>query len=240
VLLAIRSPGAPVFEEDQLQIAASFADQAALALRHAENQSARRELEVLADRDRIARDLHDHVIQRLFAIGLAMQSTHRRAKSPVVAARLAEHIDQLHEVIQEIRGAIFDLQAGPAETPRLRGALNEAIAELTEDTPMRTTVRMSGPLDVVSPRLAEHAEAVVREAVSNAVRHARAAELTVTISVDDNLVIDVTDNGVGIPDTVARSGLHNLQQRAVDAGGSLTVEKVDHAGTRLVWTAPVH
>jgi signal transduction histidine kinase len=239
VLLTIRDQGAPGFDDHELQIVSSFADQAALALRYAENQSARRELEVLADRDRIARDLHDHVIQRLFAIGLAMQGTHRRAKSPAVAARITDHIDQLHEVIQEIRGAIFDLQAGHDEATRLRVTLHEVITELTEDTPLRTTVRMSGALAVVPAVLAEHAEAVVREAVSNAVRHADAGELTVTVSVDDDLVIDVTDDGVGIPDTVARSGLHNLCQRAELAGGTCVVERADHGGTRVLWTAPL-
>jgi signal transduction histidine kinase len=238
--MAIRAPGAPSFGEDQLQIAASFADQAALALRHAESQHTQRELEVLADRDRIARDLHDHVIQRLFAIGLAMQGTHRRAKSPVVAERLNGHIDQLQEVIHEIRGAIFDLQAGPSDAPRLRGVLNEVIAELTEDAPLRTTVRMSGPLDLVSPDLADHAEAVVREAVSNAVRHARASELIVTISVNGDLIVDVADNGVGIPDTVGRSGLHNLQERAVEVGGSFAAEKSEDGGSRVRWSAPLH
>ncbi|MBO0848129.1 MAG: GAF domain-containing sensor histidine kinase [Pseudonocardia sp.] len=239
VLLTIRDQGAPGFDEHELQIVSSFADQAALALRHAENQSARRELEVLADRDRIARDLHDHVIQRLFAIGLALQGTHRRAKSPAVAARISDHIDQLHEVIQEIRGAIFDLQAGPGEAIRLRTTLHEVVTELTQDMPLRTTVRMSGPMDVVSAPLAEHAEAVVREAVSNAVRHAHAGELTVTVSVDDDLAIDITDNGVGIPDTVARSGLRNLHRRADQAGGTCVIERADRGGTRVLWTAPL-
>jgi signal transduction histidine kinase len=239
VLLTIRSPGAPSFDEHQLQIVSSFADQAALALRQAENQSTRRELEVLADRERIARDLHDHVIQRLFGIGLAMQSTHRRAKSPVVAARITEHIDQLQEVIQEIRGAIFDLHSGPADTPRLRTVLHQVIIDLTEHAPLRTTVRISGPLDVVAAQLAAHAEAVLREAVSNAIRHARAHELTVTISVDDDLVIDVTDDGIGIPDTVARSGLRNLAERAEQMGGSFAAQRADGGGTRLLWTAPL-
>jgi signal transduction histidine kinase len=239
VLLAMHAPGSAGFDEHQFQVVASFADQAALALQRAESQSARRDLEVLADRERIARDLHDHVIQRLFAIGLAMQGTHRRTKSPNVAARLAEHIDQMHEVIQEIRTAIFDLQTDRTETLQLRTTLHGAITDLTADVSLRTTVRISGPVDVVSVGLAEHAEAVVREAVSNVVRHARAQELVVTISVDDNLVIDVTDNGIGIPDTVARSGLHNLKRRAVNAGGACTVERVEDGGTRLVWTAPL-
>jgi signal transduction histidine kinase len=239
VLLALRSLGSSAFDEHQLQIVSSFADQAALALRQAESQAARRELEVLADRDRIARDLHDHVIQRLFAIGLAMHSTQRRAKAPAVAARLLDHVDQLHQVIQDIRVAIFDLQAGGAGGPTLRGVLNAAITELTSDAPLRTTVRMSGPLDVVPPDLAEHADAVVREAVSNAVRHAQATELAVTVSVGDDVTIDVTDNGIGIPETVACSGLHNLRQRASQAGGTCEVSQPSGGGTRLLWSAPL-
>jgi signal transduction histidine kinase len=239
VLLAVRPPGAAVFDEQQLQVVSSFADQAALALQRAAGQEARRELDVLADRDRIARDLHDHVIQRLFAIGMAMQSTHRRAKSPLVAERLSEHIDQLHEVIQEIRTAIFDLHAGTGATAGLRSRLHTVINELTGHTPIRTTVRICGPLDVVPAGLAEHAEAVVREAVSNAVRHARASDLSVTVSLDDNLVIDVTDTGIGIPDTVARSGLRNLAQRATEAGGRCTVDRAANGGTRLLWSAPL-
>ncbi len=240
VLLMVRSPGAAPFDETQMQVVATFADQAALALRRAESQNARRELEVLADRDRIARDLHDHVIQRLFGIGLALQSTQRRVKAPLVADRLTEHVDQLHEVIQDIRAAIFDLQAGPHHTPALRATLHALISDLTADGPLRTTVRMAGPLDVVPPGLAQHAEAVVGEAVSNAVRHSHGTELAVAISVDDNLVVEVTDNGVGIPEVVTRSGLRNMLRRALDCGGECTVEPgADGRGTHVFWSAPL-
>ena len=98
---------------------------------------------------------------------------------------------------------------------------------------------MSGPVSVVSGELAEHVEAVLREAVSNVVRHAHADELVVTISVEDDVVIDVSDNGVGVPDTVARSGLHNLRQRATESGGAFVVQAREGGGTRLVWTAPL-
>lgn len=239
VLLVMRAPGSTAFDEHELQVVSSFADQAALALRQAESQAARRELEVFADRDRIARELHDQVIQRLFAIGLAMQGTHRRAKSTGVADRLVDHIDQLHEVIQDIRTAIFDLQTDMGDTPNLRSRLHDVITGLTAEEPLRTTIRMSGPLDVVPEELAAHAEAVVREAVSNAVRHARASELTITVSVEDDLVIDVTDNGVGMPAMVARSGLYNLQQRAGDVGGSCDVVRPADGGTQVVWAAPM-
>ena len=239
VLLALRKPGAAPFDDHQLQIVSSFADQAALALQQAQSQSARRDLEMLGERNRIARDLHDHVIQRLFAVGLAMQSTHRRATSSLVAERLAEHIDQLHEVVQEIRTAIFDLHAGESEGHGLRLRLQDAIAELTEDATVRTTVRISGPLDLVPVELAGHAEAVVREAVSNAVRHSGADELWVTVSVDDNLVIDVVDDGVGLPAAGARSGLRNLDERARSANGCCLLDAANGGGTRLLWTAPV-
>lgn len=241
VLLTVRGPGSPPFDEAQMQIVASFADQAALALRHAEAQSAARELEVLADRDRIARDLHDHVIQRLFAVGLAMQSTHRRAKNPVIAVRLNEHIDQLHEVIQDIRTAIFDLQNAATEKRGLRTTLHQAVTELTQDSTVRTTVRMTGALEDLPAGLAEDIEAVVREAVSNAVRHSHGDELAVTVSAEaSELTVEVTDNGDGIPDAVTRrSGLHNLDQRATENGGHLTVESPATGGTRVRWAAPV-
>jgi signal transduction histidine kinase len=157
----------------------------------------------------------------------------------VLAARLTEHLDQLHEVIQEIRTAIFDLQAGPSETPHLRATLHDVINELTADSPLRTTVRMSGPLDVIPPDLAQHVVAVAREAVSNVVRHAAASEVVVTVSVDDAIVIDVSDNGRGMPEMTARSGLHNLNRRANESSGSCTITPGDHGGTRLVWSAPL-
>ncbi|GAA4613871.1 GAF domain-containing sensor histidine kinase [Saccharopolyspora hordei] len=238
VLVAMRTSGALAFEEHQLLVVSLFADQAALALQQAEGQLARRELDVLADRDRIARELHDHVIQRLYATGLAMQSTRRRTKSPDLADRLDEHINQVHEVIQDVREAIFDLHTGTPSTVRLRPKLQAIINELTASTAIRTTVSMSGPLDV-PVALAEHAEAVVREAVSNAVRHAQASELSITVTLDHDLVIDVTDDGVGIPSAVERSGLRNMAERAADAAGRCTVEGVASGGTRVLWSAPV-
>lgn len=239
VLVTVRAPGSPPFDDHQLQVVASFADQAALALRRAEGESARRELELLADRERIARDLHDQVIQRLFAIGLAMQGTQRRATVPMLADRITDHIEQLQEVIVDIRTAIFDLHADPEHAPGLRARLRSAINEMTADSAIRTTVRMAGPLDIVPAALADHAVAVVREAVSNAVRHSQAQRLAVTVSVDDNLNIDVTDNGIGIPSTAHRSGLHNLTQRAFGSGGSCSVEQHESGGTHLSWSAPL-
>ncbi|WP_439386774.1 sensor histidine kinase [Amycolatopsis lexingtonensis] len=242
VLIAARERGAAPFGPAQLPVVASFADQAALALQLAAQQRTARELDVLGDRDRIARDLHDHVIQRLFAVGLSMQSTQRRTKSPELQKRLGDSIEQLHEIVLEIRTAIFDLHGGVAgETGvRLRHRLHDAIAELTDDAPVHPTVSMAGPVDALPTQLAEHVEAVVREAVSNAVRHADASSVSVSVAVKDDLVrVVVVDDGKGLPEGVTPSGLGNLRDRAEASGGSCTLGSGPEGGVRVEWTAPV-
>jgi signal transduction histidine kinase len=238
VLVTARMPGSPAYDEHALKLVATFADHAALALRDAENEWAKRELRVLADRDRIARDMHDQVLQQLYGVGMAMQSTQQRIRAPELAARITDHMNQLQQIIIDIRSAIYDLSPDPGVAP-LRTGLHTVITELTADAPLRTTVRMSGQLDRVPARIAQHAEAVLREAVSNAVRHSRAAELAVTITVGDDLVIDVRDDGVGIPDTVSRSGLDNMHVRAQQVGGTCTITPADGGGTHVRWTAPL-
>ena len=238
VLLALRPVGAPPFSSEQFDMMAAFADQAALAWQLASTQRQMRELSILTDRDRIARDLHDHVIQRLFAVGLALQGTIPRARAPEVQQRLTECVDDLQQVIQEIRTAIFDLHGGSSGVTRLRQRLDEAVAQFASSE-LRTSVQYMGPLSVIDATLADHAEAVVREAVSNAVRHAKATTLTVSVVVDDDLCIEVIDNGRGISGEITSSGLTNLHQRAEDAGGSFGVEPAPKGGTKLRWCAPL-
>ncbi|EFV13922.1 GAF domain-containing protein [Segniliparus rugosus] len=238
-LLVARDPDAAPFEEEDVRLVGSFAEQAAFGLRWAAEQETRRELELLADRERIARDLHDHVIQRLFAIGLGMQSTRRMAELPALADRLDDHIDKLHEVIQDIRATIFELQPDRSGAVRLRVALQNIVADLSADSGLHVTSRVAGPLGVLSAPLAQHAEAVVREAVSNAVRHSRGSEILVEMSVADELVIEVSDDGIGVPEDIDRSGLANLASRAEEAGGSFSVGPSELGGARLVWRAPL-
>jgi two-component system, NarL family, sensor histidine kinase DevS len=238
VLVAVRAVGAQPFTNEQLDMMAAFADQAALAWQLASTQRQMRELSILTDRDRIARDLHDHVIQRLFAVGLALQGTIPRARAPEVQQRLTDCVDDLQEVIQEIRTAIFDLHGSSSGVTRLRQRLDEAVGQFATSD-LRTTVQYTGPLSVVDTALADHAEAVVREAVSNAVRHADASTLTVDIAVDDNLCIEVVDNGRGISSDVTGSGLTNLRRRAEEAGGTFVVEARPAGGTKLTWCAPL-
>mgnify|MGYP000958976281 CR=1 FL=1 len=238
VLIVLRRTGRPDFTPDHLDTMAAFADQAALAWQLAASQRQKRELDVLADRDRIARDLHDHVIQRLFAVGLTLQGAIPRAKSSDVQRRITDCVDDLQEVITEIRTAIFDLHGSTASTTRLRQRLDAAVASFSSHE-LHTTVRYDGPLSVIEPDLADHAEAVVREAVSNAVRHANATTLGINIAVADELAIEVIDDGDGIPDDITPSGLKNLRERALETGGHFEVGAVPGGGTLLLWSAPL-
>jgi signal transduction histidine kinase len=238
VLVALRTVGARRFSAEQLEMMSAFADQAALAWQLASAQRMMHELDVLSDRDRIARDLHDHVIQRLFAVGLALQGTIPRARSAEVQQRLEACVDDLQEVIQEIRTAIFDLHSSHSGITRLRQRLDDAVGQFAGPE-IRTSVQYSGPLSAIDVTLAEHAEAVVREAVSNAVRHAGASTVTVHVDVGDDLRIDVVDNGKGIAGEITGSGLANLRKRADDVGGTFEIGKAAKGGTVLRWSAPL-
>ena len=239
VVVILRRQGRQTFSTEQLDMMAGFADQATLAWQLASTQRHLRELDVLSDRDRIARDLHDHVIQRLFAIGLSLQGTIPRSRVPEVRQRLTNSVDDLQEVIQEIRTAIFDLHGGSVgTTTRLRQRLDDAVNGFAGSGP-RITIQYVGPLSVVEPTLADHAEAVVREAVSNAVRHADAQSLSITVRVEDELAIEVVDDGCGMPAEVTPSGLINLRRRAYDVGGDFTVAGAEGGGTVLRWSAPL-
>jgi signal transduction histidine kinase len=241
VIMVVRREGGEPFRPDQLPLLASFADQASLVLELAAKQQAQRQLDLFADRDRIARDLHDHVIQRLFAAGMNLEGTLQRSQDPEVQRRLRQTVEQLDQTVREIRTSIFDLHTTPADAEvSLRRRLLDIIAEVTQNSPLSPSVRISGPLDTaVPPKLAEHAEAVVREAISNAVRHASAKALEVDIDAADHLVIDVTDDGIGPPVGTRRSGLRNLDERARECGGTFTLTAAETGGTKLTWTAPL-
>ena len=238
VLVAVRAVGAQPFRVDELDMMSAFADQAALAWQLASTQHRMRELSILTDRDRIARDLHDHVIQRLFAVGLSLQGTIARARSAELQQRLSTSIDDLQDVIQDIRTTIFDLHGGSSGITRLRQRLDEAVSAFP-GSGVRTSTQYVGPLSVIDASLADHAEAVVREAVSNVVRHAGATALTVTVTVEDDLVIEVVDNGRGIDADITGSGLTNLRRRAEELGGSFAVVASADGGTCLTWRAPL-
>jgi signal transduction histidine kinase len=238
IVVLLRRHGAREFSADHLDMIVAFADQAALAWQLATSRQRMNELKVISERDRIARDLHDHVIQRLFAMGLTLQGTIARAQSAEVAQRLTDTVDELQNVIQEIRTTIFDLHGGALGANRLRQRIDEAVAAFAGQG-IRTSVRFVGPLSVVDATVADHAEAVVREAVSNAVRHSGARTLSVEVRVEDELSVEVTDDGCGIPAEVTPSGLDNLRARAEEVGGHVTVSDAPGGGTAVRWIAPL-
>lgn len=241
ILVVGREKGSQQFKADQLPMLSSFADQAAVAFEFAEKQRNQRLLDVLADRDRIAQDLHDHVIQRLFATGMSLQSVLPRVPDDFARNRVAQGVEQLDRTVREIRTSIFDLHtSGADKSVSLRRRLLDAITELTTDPGVAPSVRIGGAVDTLVPvALHEHAEAVVREALSNAIRHSGANEITVSVEADGELVIEVTDNGVGLEETGRRSGLENLAQRAERCGGRAEFTGRDGGGTKIVWRVPL-
>ncbi|MGN2639714.1 GAF domain-containing protein [Nocardia takedensis] len=241
VLTTVRPGEVPPLDAPGQSMLAAFAGQAALALQLAHTQRRMRELDVLSERDRIARDLHDHVIQRLFAVGLALRGTVGRTDAPEVRDRLADTINDIQAIVQDIRHSIFDLHSSTgAEAPKLRKRLYDAVRGMTADTGLRTTVRLAGPVSVLTPPLSEDVEAVLREAVSNVIRHAGATSVTVTLTIRDDVTVEVSDDGAGMPEQLSRrSGLANLAARAERLGGSFTIERGAENGTTLRWTAPL-
>lgn len=241
VLVALRGVDEPPFLSTEVPLLTSFAEQATLAVEMGKKNRAQRQRDVFADRDRIARDLHDHVIQRLFATGLGLQSTLRRSDDPDLRRRIQNAVEDLDTTVREIRTAIFDLHTvGGEETGGLRRTLLDTAATAAAGSGVTPSVRMAGPVDTVVPaEVGVHAVAVVREAVSNAVRHGGASAVTLTVEAGDELLVEVRDDGVGIGQDVARSGLRNLAERADECGGLLTVHREEPTGTRLSWRVPL-
>lgn len=230
--------------QDEITRLGSMADSAALAVEFADQQHRRRQLDVLADRDRIGRDLHDNVIQQLFATGMSLQSLLLDENHPVpesAASTVTETVAQLDRTIREIRTTIFDLHTAGDQAPTsLRRRLLDAIGDLTTRSALVPNVQFTGAIDTLVPaRIHPHAEAVLREGLSNALRHAGANTITVAIDAADHLTIRICDDGVGVPDNPRRSGLANLARRAEQCGGSCTVLPGVGSGTELTWRVPL-
>lgn len=240
VIAIARGADQPPFDESYLDLVSDFATHAAIALELTSAREDARQLTILAERERIAHDLHDHVIQRLFAVGMNLQGTLARARSPEVADRLNRTLDDLQTIIEEIRTTIFALKSPLAASGDFRQRIQRVVADLTENADLVTTVRLDGPMTAVGTELADHAEAVTTEAVSNALRHSGASRLTVEISVADMFILNVIDDGCGIPAGNTRhSGLANMKRRAEQLGGTCEITSPPEGGTRVHWVAPL-
>ncbi|HEY6312507.1 MAG TPA: GAF domain-containing protein [Streptosporangiaceae bacterium] len=247
VLTVGRMHGAAPFPQAQADVVASFAAQAAVALELAASRAEAERLSLYEDRDRIARDLHDLVIQRLYATGMSLEGTMPMITRPEVASRITNAVDAMDETIKEIRATIFALQARDTATrPDLRSDIVDLVEEMTPVLAFAPSLRLGAGLGgTIEPEVAEQALAALREALSNAARHAAATQVEVTVDVgaDGVLTVQVIDNGGGIPADGRRRGLRNLASRAEKLGGELQLGPADPGapspGTRLAWRVPL-
>ncbi|WP_433223934.1 GAF domain-containing protein [Dactylosporangium sp. CS-047395] len=243
LVVAFGTGGAPDTESMELAMVEAFAGQAALALERARAQDEREMLAVVGDRERIARDLHDVVIQRLFAAGMQLQSAAHLTGQPDVRQRVERVTDDLDTTIRDIRGAIFELRA--VSTYSFRKQIRDLVDEARDALGFRPALRVDGPVDTAvadGPRTAMLA--VLREALSNVAKHANASAVYVTVTADGGrLELTVEDNGGGITstgtDAPSGNGLPNMRARAADLGGDCTVEPVTTRGTRVAWHVPL-
>nr|WTB31025.1 GAF domain-containing protein [Streptomyces sp. NBC_00830] len=244
VLLLARVRERPVFTTSETLPLLTFAGQAALAMELTERRKSAEQIALLEDRDRIARDLHDLAIQRLFATGMTLQSVVRFVDHPQASERLLRAVDDLDETIKIIRSTIFGLRArGPGRAGQgLRVRTATAVEQAARTLGFQPSLRMGGLIDTDVPaEIAEQVIAVLGEALSNVARHARATSVDISLVVGEGaLNLIVSDNGVGMPeDGLSRSGLDNLARRAEKLGGEMSVGASGQSGTRLSWRVPL-
>lgn len=243
VLVLARTAGCPTFTQAEIEPLPGFAGQAALALELADRRRAAEQVSLLEDRDRIARDLHDLAIQRLFATGMTLQSAHRFVAHPEGTERIDRAVDDLDTTIKIIRSTIFGLRAhdSTAIGNGLRARASKTAEEAVPALGFTPSLLMEGLLDTDVPHtMADEVVAVLSEALSNIARHAHASSAEIALVVrKERLTLTITDDGVGIGEGGHRSGLSNLSERARNLGGELTLAAPPERGTLLRWGVPL-
>jgi PAS domain S-box-containing protein len=229
----------PLETDDGLLVVAVVRDISDRVEAEARLQRAAQEMRLLEDRERIARDLHDIVIQRLFAAGMSLQGAVSLIEEPDVVERIDHVIDELDETIRELRTAIYGLQSHAVRAGGLREGIMRVIAEERDVLGIEPRVSLDGLVDVVTDDVAEHLLAVLREALSNVARHAEASSVDVSIQADDSVSLRVVDNGVGVSGgSSSGRGLRNMSDRALELGGRYEVRARPGGGTVVEWTVP--
>ena len=242
LLAVVREPGGAPFVADDVRVVTSFAGTAALAVEFARSAGDRQRLALLEDRTRIAEDLHDLVIQRLFAVGLGLQALSGRVGPDGPRQKLASFIDDIDATIRSIRQTIFSLQEPPDRATGLRGEVLRVVAEAVPALGFEPELTFEGPLDSTVPETSvPEVLAVLREALSNVARHARASTAAVTLTADPQrwrLTLVVQDDGVGPgAGDVPGLGTATMAARARRLGGACRLEPGEQGGARLWWEA---
>jgi signal transduction histidine kinase len=235
-LLVIR--GVPVALGGTVAPLVDFAQRLAVGITAATSQREQARLALFEDRDRIARDMHDHVIQRLFATGMSLQSAIRLTGEQAARDRIEAAVDEVDAVIKDIRHTIFALHRAP-DARSLAAEVTAICESAVVSLGFAPSLTIHGSPADVPESVAEDLLAVVREGLSNAARHARATHVEVVVDVADQLVVTVRDDGVGLSEESARSGLDNLGKRAARRGGRCEVRRGPSGGTELVWQVPL-
>lgn len=239
LLTVARKRGRRAFTETEVAMAAGFASHASVALELADVRAAEQKMIMLEDRDRIARDLHDHVIQELFAIGLSIEGVASQLPShPDLAERLRNRVDDLDRAIRRIRTSIFELHGNNAVTREgLRLSILEVVSDVTPALGFAPSVTFAGLLDLQLPEsLTQDVIAVVRETLTNVAKHAHATAVSLDVElVGEELTINVADNGLGMAKPAKASGIANLRTRAAHHHGSFELSPAPGGGTVAVW-----
>ena len=239
-LLLGRLAARPGFTEASLEMAAAFASTAAVTLELSRARADQMALARMEDHDRIAGDLHDHVVQQLFALGMGLQGLAGRTDRPEHAERIRTYIDAIDKVIVKIRNTIFQLHAREQRPGSLQAQLLEVLSDHSLRLGLTASIRFAGPIDTsVDAALARDILAVTREALTSSARQASAAELALALA-DGLVTLDITDNGPGLAGPDESSGLADIRLRAERHGGTLMLGCSDDGGTRLTWTARLH
>ena len=226
------------FTDADLDMAETFAGQAAIALELSDARADQQRLGVLVDRWRIAGDLHDHVIQRLFAAGLSLQSIASTVSDEMVEQRLTRTVNELDETIQQIRSTIFALREDSFRS--LRGTAFAVVDQLAPVLPVRPDIQLVGPLDtVVDHAIVGDVEAVLRESLTNVAKHAEATQIRVLVQADaQRLALTVIDNGIGFGESTRRSGLANLNV-GLSVMAAAQCRNAPEGGLQLRWSIPL-
>ena len=241
VLILARGTGAEEYSQATAKMAAFYCSQAALGLQLLRTHKLREQMMVFRDRDRIAKDLHDLVIQRLFAAGLSLQSLSRYFDNPEAAQRLLGITTELDSTIRELRNTIYSLGDVSEELELLSSQILQTVLNSAKSSALTPRLHLIGAVDsTISPAVGKQILRVLSEALSNAIRHSHAKEVEVEVKVDAGLVqVKVTDDGVGFKNPSRRSGLANMEERAQRLGGTCSVGSGLGGGTRVLWEVPL-